>query len=70
CHFMVGKEPRTVSYESMIVTCVRAANGIPYVCEATPGLKSALSLPNTIPTAIFRSDNDVPDPRFYPENVT
>jgi hypothetical protein len=66
CHLMIGENPKFVSYESMIVTCLRAANGIKYVCEASPGLKNALTLPNTIPNGLFRSENATPNPGRYP----
>jgi hypothetical protein len=33
---------------------MRAVNAIPYVCEAAPGLISALDLPLTAPQAALR----------------
>jgi hypothetical protein len=56
CEFCVGKNEMTAGYEGMVFTCMRAANMIPAICQASPGLKSIADLPITLPPSAFRSD--------------
>ncbi len=48
CELAVGN-PEDFSLQGMLATAMRAVNAIPYVCEAAPGLVSALDLPLTAP---------------------
>jgi len=47
--FYLGDGAKTYSYDGMIATAMRVVNAIPYVCDAPPGLVSALDLPLTLP---------------------
>jgi hypothetical protein len=53
CELAVGN-PEDFSLQGMIATAMRAVNAIPYVCEAAPGLVSALELPLTAPQTALR----------------
>lgn len=68
CEMYLGANNQTAGYEGMVVTCMRAANAIPYVCNAAPGLLSSMDLPLTLPTDAFRSDNTVPQMKGYGGN--
>ncbi len=55
CELAVGN-PEDFSLQGMLATAMRAVNAIPYVCEAAPGLLSALELPITAPqSALHRA---------------
>lgn len=49
CESFLGDGVKTHSVDGMIATAMRVVNAIPYVCEAPPGLVSALDLPLTLP---------------------
>lgn len=53
CELCVG-DPDTFHEHGMIATAMRAVNAIPAVCEAPPGLVSALDLPLTTPQTALR----------------
>ncbi|MCR9096431.1 MAG: dihydrodipicolinate reductase [bacterium] len=48
CELRVGTE-RNFSDQGLVVTTMRAVNAIPYVCDATSGIKGAMDLPLTVP---------------------
>ena len=52
CELAVGTE-KNFSDEGLVVTTMRAVNAIPYVCDAPPGVISAVDLPLTVPYAAF-----------------
>lgn len=49
CEFYLGDGATSQSHDGMIATAMRVVNAIPYVCDAPPGLVSALDLPLTLP---------------------
>jgi hypothetical protein len=51
----IGANSQTAGQEGMIATAMRVVNAINSVCDAKPGLKTALDLPMTLPTSAFRS---------------
>ena len=52
CELAVGTE-KNFSDQGLVVTTMRAVNAIPYVCDAPPGVISAVDLPLTVPYAAF-----------------
>ena len=52
CELEVGTE-KNFSDQGLVVTTMRAVNAIPYVCDAAPGVISAVDLPLTVPYAAF-----------------
>ncbi len=52
CELEVGTE-KNFSDQGLVVTTMRAVNAIPYVCDAPPGVISAVDLPLTVPYAAF-----------------
>ncbi|MFC1945068.1 dihydrodipicolinate reductase [Chloroflexota bacterium] len=51
----IGANSLTAGQEGMIATAMRVVNAINAICDAKPGLKTALDLPMTLPTSAFRS---------------
>jgi hypothetical protein len=54
CELTLGT-PEDFSQQGMIATTMRVVNAIPYVCEARPGVLSAMDLPPLLPRHAFDS---------------
>jgi len=51
CDFIFDRNDGAYGYSAV---ALRAANAIPYVCDAKPGLLTSLDLPLTLPHGAFR----------------